>query len=83
MCFRPTEITLPKKCPECGMLNDAADAVCKQCGKELPDAPAFAGGAGNPGAPGASRTPGAPGVPSAPGAPRVPGAPSAPGAPKE
>ena len=75
MCFRPSEISLPVKCPECGIMNDPGTTVCKSCGKELPQA------GGMPGMPGAG-APGAPAAPGAPGAPAAPGAPSAPGAPK-
>lgn len=72
MCFRPSEISLPTRCPECGTMNDPGVEVCTKCGKDLPKA-------AMPGMPGAA---GAPGAPAAPGAPKAPGAPAAPGAPK-
>lgn len=77
MCFRPSEITLPKKCPNCGVLNEGGETECKECGELLP-----VSGPGAAGFPGGPSAPGRPGAPKAPGVPGVPGAPSAPGAPK-
>ena len=72
MCFRPAEISLPKKCPECGAMNDSNETVCKECGAELPAA--AIPGVGAPGSPAAPGAPGAPAAPGAPGAPKAPGA---------
>ena len=35
MCFRPSEISLPVKCPECGTMNDPGTTPCTKCGAEL------------------------------------------------
>ena len=78
MCFRPSAVSLPKKCPNCGHLNDGDLTVCSECGTELPESEM----PGMPGAPGAPSAPGAPGIPGAPAAPGMPGVPGAPGAPK-
>lgn len=71
MCFRPSAIALPKKCPKCGNVNDPEAEVCAKCGEKLPDEQPDM--PGMPGAPGAG-APKAPGVPGAPGAPKAPGA---------
>ena len=71
MCFRPGNISMDKKCPNCGMSNGKDTKVCWKCGAELPDAPAAA--------PTATAAPGAPKAPkNAPGAPKAPSAPAAP-----
>lgn len=74
MCFRPSEISLPVKCSECGTMNDPGTKACTKCGAELT-------AAAMPGMPGAPGAPAAPGAPVPPGAPAAPGAPKAPGAP--
>ena len=61
MCFRPSAISLPKKCPQCGAMNDAELQKCEQCGADLPEAAA----------PGAPKAPGAPAAPGAPGKPQA------------
>lgn len=68
MCFRPSQVSLPVKCDECGTINDAGITVCAKCGKDLTGAIAAA----------ADRFP----APSAPGAPKAPAAPNAPTAQK-
>lgn len=75
MCFRPPEMSLNKKCPECGHMNLSLALNCKKCGAELPAAEPD-GAAPAPGAPGAPAAPAVPGAPKAPGAP-VPPAPKA------
>lgn len=83
MCFRPTEISLPRKCAKCGTLNDSGATVCKECGEAIPEkgGPGFSGGA--PGSPAAPNRPAAPGAPSAPGAPKGVSRPVPPKAPGE
>ena len=74
MCFRPPEMSLNKKCPNCGHMNLSLALECKKCKAELPAAePDGAAPVGAPSAPGA---------PVAPGAPKAPGAPVPPAAPK-
>lgn len=75
MCFRPSAISLPVKCPDCGTMNDPGVAKCTNCGADLSAAAA----ASTPGAPAVPGAPKAPGAPVPPGAPKVPGAPKAPG----
>ena len=72
MCFRPSAISLPKKCPDCGHMNDGERTTCEKCGADLP-ADAMPEIPGTPGAPAAPGAPGAPGKPAAPGAPKAPG----------
>ena len=55
MCFRPSEISLPVKCPECGTMNDPGTTACTKCGAEL-SAAAMPGMPGAPGAPAALTT---------------------------
>lgn len=68
MCFRPGNIAMDKKCPNCGMSNGKETKACWKCGTELPTAPEVA-------APSAAPTgdiPKAPEVPQAPSAPTPP-----------
>ncbi len=83
MCFRPSGISLPIKCPECGTLNDPDATKCVKCGLSVEDVslPGMPGAAGMPGMPSAPGAPSMPGMPSAPGAPSMPGTPSVPGMP--
>lgn len=37
MCFRPSGISLPKKCPACGAMNDSERTTCEECGADLPE----------------------------------------------
>ena len=39
MCFRPSEISLPVKCPECGTMNDPGTTAWTQCGAQQIPAP--------------------------------------------
>ncbi|MCI8468083.1 MAG: zinc ribbon domain-containing protein [Eggerthellaceae bacterium] len=75
MCFRPSTLTVTKKCPQCGHENDTQEKTCTECGAELPDNVLDLLDASVPAAPPA---PGAPGAPAAPGAPVAPGAPKPP-----
>ncbi|WP_165053057.1 MULTISPECIES: hypothetical protein [unclassified Adlercreutzia] len=75
MCFRPAEVSGPKKCPGCGKIipvipNMPFPETCKGCGADLSSIAPGGASAGTPSAPGAP-------------APRTPGAPQAPGAPRQ
>ena len=69
MCFRPSTLTVTKKCPQCGHENAQEDKACVECGAELPENVLDKLSAAVPAAP------------PAPGAPKVPGSPVPP-APK-
>lgn len=78
MCFRPSGVSLPVKCDECGTFNENAETECKNCGADLTaaieaQAASIPGMPAVPGAPGAPATPGAPGIPAAPGVTKAPG----------
>lgn len=70
MCFRPPEVDLRKKCPQCGAENPDVALVCERCGAEFPDAVLLGGVSGAPSAPKAPGTPKAPGIPKAPYIPK-------------
>lgn len=74
MCFRPSEIKMPKKCPQCGKTWDDEETICPDCGVDLPTGPALPS-VGAPGAPSAPERPAAPGAPGSPSTPAAPGAP--------
>lgn len=72
MCFRPTAVSLTKKCEKCETESPMDAEVCPNCGEKLPDAPSMPAGPGS-----APAMPGAPGAPAAPSAPKMPPPPGA------
>ena len=80
MCFRPTEISAPQICPQCGkkiqVLDGVKQALCPFCKAPMDDTQSGAPEAAAPGI-GAPKPPAAPGAAGAP-KPPTPG----PGAPK-
>lgn len=39
MCFRPTTVAKPKKCPKCNAINPAMAKNCIKCKEPLENAP--------------------------------------------
>ena len=44
MCFRPVEVKLDKKCPECGVQVGGGDVKCPECGAKIPVGAGSSGG---------------------------------------
>lgn len=72
MCFRPSTMSVTKKCPSCGFENPQENKECSKCGATLPENPLDKLAAIGIDAPGAPKMPA---IPSAPGIPGVPKAP--------
>lgn len=74
MCFRPSTLTVTKKCPQCGFENEQKNKQCEKCGADLPDNVLDLLDSSVPAVPAAPGAPSAPAVPTAPKPSQAPGA---------